>query len=452
MSNGSLLLVEDDARLREALSNTLTNDGLNVSAVESAEAALTRMEVESYDLVLSDIQMSGMGGEALLDKVTQLYPEVPVVLMTAFASVPRAVDAIRHGAADYLQKPISRSDLLDCARRYTRSSQACNSEVVAQDSSMKQVLNLARRSAAADITVLLRGESGTGKEVLSRLIHECSGRTGDFVAINCAAIPETLLESTLFGHVKGAFTGAHQNAAGKFEQAEGGTLLLDEVTEMDLSLQAKLLRVLQEREVERVGGKSPIKVDVRVIATTNRDMHECVANGTFREDLFYRLNVMPIDVPPLRNRVADIAPLATLLIGKAAERMGRPAPTFTDESIAALEQYPWPGNVRELDNVMQRALVLLTGDTVARDDLLFEKDTFAGEPTTADDGSDASENADSSFGLKEREQRLILSTLSALRGNRQATAEKLGISARTLRYKLARMRDAGVQVPAAFGR
>ena len=219
MSNGSLLLVEDDARLREALSNTLTNDGLNVSAVESAEAALTRMEVESYDLVLSDIQMSGMGGEALLDKVTQLYPEVPVVLMTAFASVPRAVDAIRHGAADYLQKPISRSDLLDCARRYTRSSQACNSEVVAQDSSMKQVLNLARRSAAADITVLLRGESGTGKEVLSRLIHECSGRTGDFVAINCAAIPENLLESELFGHEKGSFTGASMGRQGLFETA-----------------------------------------------------------------------------------------------------------------------------------------------------------------------------------------------------------------------------------------
>jgi two-component system response regulator FlrC len=315
--------------------------------------------------------------------------------------------------------------------------------LVASDVRTLELRELARRVAGADVTVMINGESGTGKEVLARYIHRHSTRAdGPFVAINCAAIPESLLEATLFGHEKGAFTGALRTSAGKFEQAQGGTLLLDEVSEMDLGLQAKLLRVLQEREVERVGGQDPIALDVRVLATSNRNLREAVAAGRFREDLFYRLNVFPLLLPPLRERPRDILPLAAHLLARRCGPGGT-APALSPESAERLFAHRWPGNVRELDNVMQRALILQRGGTIEAADLCFD-----GEPApvpvqpTADAGPRGL-----SADLRSLEEQRILDTLRSTGGSRKTAAEALGISPRTLRYKLARLRGAGVAVP-----
>ena len=318
-------------------------------------------------------------------------------------------------------------------------------EPVACAANSRRVLELAQRVAATECTVLIVGESGTGKEVLARFIHRNSPRAGQpFVAVNCAAIPETMLEAMLFGYERGAFTGAHASHAGKFEQAQGGTLLLDEVTEMPLGLQAKLLRVLQEREVERLGGRSPVSLDVRVLATTNRRLREEVAAGRFREDLYYRLNVFPLAIPPLRARRDDVLPLAMqLLAGRC--RPGAPIPALSAEAAHLLLTYPWPGNARELDNLLQRALILLNGPVILPQHVQFElaSDGAAeGKPAVAPPASLAAS-------LDARERDLILNALRAGNGNRREAAETLGISARTLRYKLARLREAGIEVPVA---
>jgi two-component system, response regulator FlrC len=315
-------------------------------------------------------------------------------------------------------------------------------EPVAVDNSSRLIMDLARRVASTDCTVLLVGESGTGKEVLARLIHRASPRAGRaFVAVNCAAIPENMLESMLFGYEKGSFTGAHAAHAGKFEQAQGGTLLLDEITEMPLALQAKLLRVLQEREVERIGGSAPTRIDVRVIATTNRMLRTEVAAGRFREDLYYRLNVFPLALSPLRDRRDDILPLASHLLQQRA-RPGQRIPALTADAAHLLLTYAWPGNVRELDNLLQRALVLVEGSVIEAEHILFEKQpsrleaVASGAPVLADT-------------LQRAERDVILEALRAAHGSRREVAEKLGISPRTLRYKLARIRNAGIDVPAA---
>jgi len=320
-------------------------------------------------------------------------------------------------------------------------------EPVACDSTSRRLIDLARRVAASDCTVLIFGESGTGKEVLARFIHRQSNRPrGPFVAVNCAAIPENMLEAMLFGYERGAFTGAHAAHAGKFEQAQGGTLLLDEVTEMPLGLQAKLLRVLQEREVERIGGRTPILLDVRVLATTNRRLREEVSAGRFREDLYYRLNVFPLAVSPLRVRRDDVLPLAMQLLGMRTPP-GKRIPAISADAAHLLLTYAWPGNVRELDNLLQRALILVNGPVIEPDHLQFEltNDGAAALPLTTADGLSANSLANS---LGKTERDLILDALRA-NGNRREVAEKLGISPRTLRYKLARLRDAGIDVPAA---
>ena len=313
---------------------------------------------------------------------------------------------------------------------------------------MLQALEMARRAAQTDVSIMLLGESGVGKEVLARYVHRVSPRAaGPFVAINCAAIPESLLEATLFGFDKGAFTGAAQSAPGKFEQAQGGTLLLDEVTEMPLGLQAKLLRVLQEREVERIGGRETISLHVRVIATTNRRLRAEVAGGRFREDLYYRLNVFPLAIAPLRLRRDDVLPLAMQLL-TARCRPGRPIPALSAEAAHRLLTYSWPGNVRELDNLLQRALILLNGPVIGPEHIQFE---LANEAPFAPPAAQAAMAGVSSLAgsLIQAERDLILDALKSGQGNRREVAERLGISPRTLRYKLARLREAGVEVPAA---
>lgn len=446
-----LLLVEDDPALREALGDTLELAGYAYTAVANAEEALTALRSEHFALVISDVSMPGMDGHGLLRTLRERHPGVPIVLMTAFAQVERAVDAMREGALDYLVKPFEPSRLLDLLARYldTACRPAQDSGPIACEPASRQLLALAARVARSDSTVLISGESGTGKEVLARYIHVCSARAEQpFVAINCAAIPDSMLEATLFGHEKGAFTGALHSQPGKFEQANGGTLLLDEISEMPLALQAKLLRVLQEREVERVGGRRPITLDIRVLATTNRDIQGEVAAGRFREDLYYRLSVFPLRWAPLRERPADILPLAERLLARHAQRQGLGPARLSEQARRSLLEHDWPGNVRELDNAIQRALILQQGGVIEAADLFLDRPGEAhGRPAMPAVGGETDEPSGAlNDDLRHREYRLILDTLRAERGRRKETAERLGISPRTLRYKLAQMREAGLDI------
>ena len=423
----------------------MSNEGVDVDVAENGKEALQLIEARPFNLVISDVQMKGMDGHALLQKVKATVPELPVVLMTAYGTIQKAVESMRNGAADYLVKPFDAEVLVDMIRRYLPRCHD-DPQLVAEDQATRKLAMLARRVASTDATVMISGNSGTGKEVFAQMIHRHSARgDGPFVAINCAAIPENMLEASLFGYEKGAFTGAYQARAGKFEQAQGGTLLLDEISEMDLGLQAKLLRVLQEREVERLGGRELITLDVRVLATTNRNMREEVAAGRFREDLFYRLNVFPLHLAPLCQRKADILPLTNRLIQKYSPE-GSSTPHVSKQAQQALLDHPWPGNVRELDNVIQRALILLNREQIEVDDLCFEADVSAASGQTDPATTSKEEGLDGD--LKSREFELILDALRVDNGSRKAAAERLGISPRTLRYKLARMREQGIAVPA----
>lgn len=452
-----ILLVEDDRALREALADTLELGGYRYRAVDSGEAALLALAEEPFGLVISDVNMPGIDGHQLLASIRLRDPALPVLLMTAFGSIERAVEAMRGGAADYLVKPFEPRLLLEtlarCCPQGRRLSDA--RQPVAADPQSRQLLELASRVARSEATVLITGESGAGKEVLARFIHDQSARAdGPFVAVNCAAIPDHLLEAILFGHEKGAFTGAIAAQPGKFELAQGGTLLLDEISEMPLGLQAKLLRVLQEREVERVGARKPLALDIRVVATSNRKLAEEVAAGRFREDLFYRLSVFPLAWLPLRQRPADIVPLAERLLAVQAARMNRSVPVLSPAARQALAEHPWPGNVRELDNAVQRALILQPGRQIQAEDFGLHwlatgvSPTPAAAPVPATGTGDDVRPLDAD--LRDREFQVILDTLRAERGRRKETAERLGISARTLRYKLAQMRDAGLDVELAL--
>ncbi|AEA67671.1 MULTISPECIES: sigma-54-dependent transcriptional regulator [Pseudomonas] len=455
-----VLLVEDDRALREALADTLVLAGHDYAAVGSAEEALLAVGREAFSLVVSDVNMPGMDGHQLLSLLRARQPQLPVLLMTAHGAVERAVDAMRQGAADYLVKPFEPKALLDLVARHALGSLAVEGEgPVAFEPASAQLLELAARVARSDSTVLISGESGTGKEVLARYIHQQSRRASEpFIAINCAAIPDNMLEATLFGHEKGSFTGAIAAQAGKFEQADGGTILLDEISEMPMGLQAKLLRVLQEREVERVGARKPISLDIRVVATTNRDLAGEVAAGRFREDLYYRLSVFPLAWRPLRERTADILPLAERLLNKHVNKMKHAAARLSAQAQACLIAYPWPGNVRELDNAIQRALILQQGGLIQPEDFclagpvacaplpaLSPVPAAAFAPAVEVEGESAGALGDD---LRRREFQMIIDTLRAERGRRKEAAERLGISPRTLRYKLAQMRDAGMDVEA----
>jgi len=440
----NVLVVEDDLQLRDALCLTLECAGHRVIGAADGPAALRLLEREAFNLVVSDLRMQPMDGIELLKAIRTNSPHLPVLLMTAFGDVDKAVSAMRAGACDFLLKPFEPQVLLEhVARHAAHPAQA--EGVIAADPRTRNLLALAARVAKTEATVLLTGESGTGKEVFARHIHSQSPRHGaPFVAINCAAIPENLLEATLFGHEKGSFTGAQAAQAGKFEQAQGGTLLLDEISEMPLALQAKLLRVLQEREVERVGGKKPIPLDIRVLATSNRDMAKEVAAGRFREDLYYRLNVFPLQIPALRERPADIVPLARHF----AALHGSPAARFAADAEALLAAHAWPGNVRELENAVQRALILAGGDAVAAEHLQLSLQFSAPAelpqlPVAHEEIRPAERPQAAPSNMRDLERQHILETLAAVNGSRKRAVELLGISERTLRYKLQQYRTAG---------
>ncbi|SEA43873.1 sigma-54-dependent transcriptional regulator [Alkalimonas amylolytica] len=445
MTPTKIMVVEDDAGLREALVDTLSLASYQVIAADSAEQALLHLKQQSIKLIISDVQMAGITGLELLATVRQHYPHIPMLIMTAYANVNDAVQAMRQGAVDYLSKPFSPEVLVNMVGRYVPAEQLAGIEPIVAAEQSKQLVRLAAKVAKSDASVMVTGPSGSGKEVLAQYIHQQSPRAdGPFIAINCAAIPENMLESTLFGYEKGAFTGAVQACPGKFEQAQQGTILLDEITEMDLNLQAKLLRVLQEREVERLGSRKTIKLDVRVLATSNRDLKEAVQQGRFREDLYYRLNVFPLNWPALSERPEDILPLAEHLMERHCQRDGIAIPQLEGGAIQKLLQHSWPGNVRELDNVMQRALIIHSDGAITAEDIYIEE---LAPPAigVAEADADVSQFKQE---IHEQEHRLILATMRACDNKRKDVAERLGISDRTLRYKLARMREAGIQLPA----
>ncbi|WP_028768683.1 sigma-54-dependent transcriptional regulator [Shewanella fidelis] len=449
MSEGKLLLVEDDASLREALLDTLMLAHYECVDVACAEDAILALKTDNFDMVISDVQMEGIGGIGLLGHLQQYYPKLPVLLMTAYATIDNAVNAMKLGAVDYLSKPFSPEVLLNQVSRYMPAKCVEGTPVVADEKSLG-LLSLAQRVAASDASVMIMGPSGSGKEVLARYIHQHSQRAAEpFVAINCAAIPENMLEATLFGYEKGAFTGAVQACPGKFEQAQGGTLLLDEISEMELGLQAKLLRVLQEREVERLGGRKTIKLNVRVLATSNRDLKAMATSGEFREDLYYRINVFPLTWPALHQRPADILPLARHLLQRHALIANRSeVPELSECACRRLLVHRWPGNVRELDNVVQRALILCPGNEISANDIIIDslELDFSAEAASSSEAKPA-ELEGLGGELKAQEHVIILETLSQCNGSRKLVAEKLGISARTLRYKMAKMRDLGIEIP-----
>ena len=454
MSFGSVLVVEDDQSLREALCDTLQLAGYPVLAATDGNAALSMLEGETISVVVSDVQMKPMDGFSLLRKLKIARPDLPVVLMTAYGTIQKAVQAIREGASDYLVKPFDSDALVDLVARYMlEDADKDYSSLVAEDTKTKRLVDLAKRVAGSDATVMITGESGSGKEVFSQFIHQQSSRNkGPFIAINCAAIPENMLEAMIFGYEKGAFTGAYTATAGKFEQANKGTLLLDEISEMSLPLQAKLLRVLQEREVERLGGKKVIPLDVRVLATSNRNLKEEVAANRFREDLFYRLNVFPLHLPALAARKDDIIPIAQKLLYRWSKNR-QPRPQLSEQACEKLRDYDWPGNVRELDNVIQRALILMSGDIIDVDEICFEvahasDDSDRYFKTASNDEPEQTDNLNLDEDLKTREQRLIVEVLKSVNGSRKEAADKLGISPRTLRYKIARLRETGIEIPA----
>ncbi len=449
-----ILVVDDESGMRVGLTETLERGGFAVTAVDSGTAALATLERGGYALVLSDMRMPGMGGAELLAAVHARSPELPMVMMTAYGTVEDAVAAMKAGARDFLTKPFSPQDLLHLVRGILRDAAAVSPatdergstlrRLIARSAAMRRVLATAEGVAASRAPVLIQGESGTGKELLARHIHASGPRRQQaFVAINCAALPRELLESELFGHERGAFTGAIARKLGKFELASGGTILLDEISELELPLQAKLLRVLQEHEIDRVGGTRPVAIDARVIATANRPLGALVASGAFRRDLYYRLHVIPLTVPPLRERAEDI----TALIDHFCERFRGPRTlTIDPDARAYLLRHAWPGNVRELEHVLERASLLAAGtaitlaDVALEDDLTPERDAIAAaglEPVSHDAVNIPA------LTVHEMERRLILETLRRTRNNRSHAAKMLGISVRTLRNKLAEYRAAG---------
>jgi DNA-binding NtrC family response regulator len=416
-----ILVVDDDAQMRMALSEAIQRLGYSATLCDNGADALGKLGHAVYSLIVTDMKMPRMDGLTFLKEVRKRVGNLPVLVITGFGTVENAVETMKEGATDYLMKPFS-FDTLTKSIESIMARVSPDRDLLTANPDMQRIVQLAGNLAANDITVLITGESGTGKELLARHIHRQSRRKDKpFVAVNCAAIPENLLESELFGHEKGAFTGAAERKKGKVELADSGTILLDEIGEMPMLLQAKLLRVLQEREIDRVGGKEPVKVDVRVIATTNRDLALECAEGRFREDLFYRLNVFPLRVPPLRERPEDIPLLADHFIRNFSAVAGKTIRGCSEEVIADLQQMPWRGNVREFENVLQRAVFLCSSDTVGRGDLMVD---HAG-PRTAGNGK-----------LKDMEKDMIMKTLKEVNGNKAKAAKLLGVSVRTVRNKL----------------
>jgi DNA-binding NtrC family response regulator len=439
MSMGEeLLIVDDEPQMLIAVHETLRRLGYGVTTAGSGMEALCRLKEKYYQLVITDMRMPEVSGLDLLRKVKSVAPQTPVILLTAYGTIQNAVDAMREGAYDYLLKPFSSESLENVVRRALESTprkgeRICHT-ILTQDPVFSRTLEQASQAACSTATVLIEAESGTGKELLARMIHQRSLRHSNaFVAVNCAALPESLLESELFGFEKGAFTGANASKPGKFELAHRGTLLLDEIGEMAPILQAKLLRVLQEKEVDRIGGKDPVEIDVRVIATTNRDLQSLVREGDFREDLYYRLNVVRLTIPPLRERPDDIPLLVDLFCRRYEKNSGRPPVSISEEAIAKLQHHQWPGNVRELENTIQRAVTLCAGSIIEPGDLWLSEPE---EPVHIPGPRPAELGFSGGVTMREMERQLICRTLEDTGGNRTRAAKCLGISLRTLRNKL----------------
>jgi len=433
-----LLVVDDEPQMLIAINETLRRSGYCITTAGSGMEALCRLKEKYYQLVITDMRMPEISGLDLLRKVKTVAPQTPVVLLTAYGTIQNAVDAMRHGAFDYLLKPFSVESLEAVVRRALGSAPAKGGrvmhDIVTQDAEFSRVIEQASQAASSTATVLIASESGTGKELLARMIHRRSPRSsGPFVAVNCAALPESLLESELFGFEKGAFTGANSSKPGKFELANHGTLLLDEVGEMAPILQAKLLRVLQEKEVDRIGGKDPVKIDVRVIATTNRDLASLVRESKFREDLYYRLNVVCLAIPPLRQRTGDIPLLVDFFCKRYAREFGRDEIRCSPEALNRLLRHNWPGNVRELENTIQRAVALCCDCVIDPDNLLMIPASVDCEPSPV---PEVAATFVPGTTVREMERQLIQKTLRETHGNRTQAAKLLGISLRTLRNKL----------------
>ncbi|NWF51679.1 MAG: sigma-54-dependent Fis family transcriptional regulator [Nitrospirae bacterium] len=416
-----ILVVDDSPHMRMALKEALQKLGHRVVLCENGVSAIEKLHQHEFSLILTDMKMPKMDGLTFLREVRQSIGNLPVLVITGFGTIENAVETMKEGATDYIMKPFS-FEILKKAIENILIKAKQNKEILTNNPKMQNIIHIINNLALSDITILIQGESGTGKELLARQIHRLSKRSGrPFVAVNCAAIPDNLLESELFGHEKGAFTGAIERKIGKFELAKGGTILLDEIGEMSMMLQAKLLRVLQEREIDRIGGKDSIPVDVRVIATTNKDLYKECMEGRFREDLYYRLNVFPVNIPPLRERPDDIPLLAIHFMKKFSVSLNKEVQGFSEDAMCLLKNRQWRGNVRELENVLQRAVFLCKGSYIEVDDLLIEDEVM---------GSVKSGN------LKEAEKRLILQTLKDVNGNKTKAARVLGISVRTIRNKL----------------
>ncbi len=463
MSIHRVLVVDDDSLSREFLHEATRSLGFEADSAASGREALERITERNYDLVLSDVRMPEMDGMQLLAELRAQRPELPVVMVTAHGSVETAVEAIRMGASDFLMKPctpdtlevvigrVSEKTRLQAENAYLRSELVGkeSESVIARSPRMLETLRSATRIARSKGTVLITGESGTGKERVAHHIHMNSPRKdGPFIQVNCAALSEQLLESELFGHERGAFTGAHRAKPGRFELADGGTLLLDEIGEISPKLQAKLLRVLEEEEFERVGGTTTMRVDVRVIATTNRDLPAEIADGRFREDLYYRLHVLPLELSALRDRPEDVLPLAEYFADRYARQNGRQTPSFDAGAIERLSEWSWPGNVRELENTIQRAVVLLSGNTIGEGDLAFgpagPKPARCEEPESEMDPEEALSELIANRRMADVERVAILATLECTNGNKTEAARRLGLTARTLSNKLKLWRAEGL--------
>jgi DNA-binding NtrC family response regulator len=444
-----LLVVDDEEPQREMLAGILGRAGFEVVTAKDGQAAVDRLEAESFDLLLTDQKMPGMSGLDLLERARAQHPRLPVVLMTAYGTVSTAVEAMKRGAVDYLTKPFERDELLlvlDKAIRQTRLEAEVESlhgvlaeryrldSIIGASPAMQEVFSLIERVSYADVPVLITGESGTGKELVARAIHQGSNRsTGAFVALNCAAVPEGLLESEFFGHERGAFTGAVRAHVGRFEQAHGGTLFLDEIGAMRVDLQAKLLRAIQEGEIQRLGSASSRKVDVRILAATGEDLQQSIRDREFREDLYYRLSVVPIQLPPLRERIDDIPLLVRHFLGMASRKFDREPPRVPAAVMEALQRHHWPGNVRELENCIERMVVLARGPSLGPEDLPPQIGGVDDSPTGNAAGFELPAGG---LQMAELERSLIRQALRRSRGSLGPAARLLGISYKTLQYRV----------------
>jgi len=445
MAKEKILVVDDEASHRTMLNAVLTSEGYQISEADDGKAAIEAAEGEFYDLILMDVRMTELDGIEAMQEIKKISPAIPMIIMTAYGSVETAVDALKSGAYDYLTKPLDIEELkilihkaLDHYRlreenivlRERLADRFDFSRIIGKSKAMKDLFETLAMVAPSDATVLLYGESGTGKEIVANALHENSPRARrPFIKVSCAALPETLLESELFGHERGAFTGAIGRKEGRFQLANGGTIFLDEVSEMSPTTQVKLLRVLQEREFEPLGSTKTIRVDIRIIAATNKNLEEEVKEGNFREDLFYRLNVVPIELPPLRKRKEDVPLLAKHFLNIYSEKAQTPIKGFLPKTMDLMIRYDWPGSIRELENAIERAVLLCHGEYIAPQDLPHAVQGAEGEalPTVA---------VPSGMTLKEVEREVIVQTLEDTDGNRTQTARILGISRKTLQNKL----------------